>query len=381
MLINIIGGGPAGLFFALLVKRRAPWHEIRIFEQNAADATYGFGVVFQDKALRYVAEAHPQAFALLSQAMETWDELAMYQNGERVMIDGNGFSAIARLELLRILQTLCRDAGIALHFGCRIDDVDALAEADLLVGADGVGSLVRERFAEWFRPRVDYLSNRFAWYGTEQVFPTLSLTFRAQDGGAFVAHHYRYSPSRSTFIVECDAATFERMGFANMDEQTSARVCADIFAEDLGGHGLLTNRSIWRRFPVITNEAWTCRNAVLLGDALRTVHFSIGSGTRLALEDAIALDKALQAEEDDVGRGLERFVAERRPVVETMLSAAAASYAWYEHFAERMPLDAWALAYSYMTRSGRVDDDKLREIAPAFMAGYAAHHRYDKQSP
>lgn len=372
MRINIVGGGPAGLFFALLAKRRAPSHDIHIFEQNAPDATFGFGVVFQDKALRYIEEAHPDAFARLTEAMESWDDLAIYQNGERVLIDGNGFTAIARLELLRILQELCRAEGIALHFGCRIDDVPALAEADLLIGADGVGSLVRESFAEHFRPRIDYLSNRFAWYGTAQVFPTLSLTFRQHDGGAFVAHHYRYSASRSTFIVECDAATFDRIGFAGMDEAASAARCAEIFAEDLGGHGLLTNKSIWRRFPVITNEAWTHRNVMLLGDALRTVHFSIGSGTRLALEDAIALDKALAAENDHVGRGLERFVAERRPVVDKMLGAAAASYGWYETFAERMHLDAWSLAHSYMTRSGRVDNAKLREIAPRFMAGYDA---------
>lgn len=371
MRIRILGGGPAGLLFALLAKTREPRHDIRIVEQNPRGATYGFGVVFQDRALPYL-QAHDEAFRRITAAMERWDDLAIFQNGERVMIDGNGFTAIARLELLRILEELCAGAGVPVEHGRRVESLDEFADADLLVGADGVGSVVRDALARHFRPRVDYLSNRFAWYGTSKPFPTLSLTFRRHQGGAYVAHHYRYTPAMSTFIVECDAATFDAAGFAGMDEAASAALCAEVFADDLDGHPLLTNKSIWRRFPVVTNENWTHGKAVLLGDALRTVHFSIGSGTRLALEDAIALDAALAAENDDVPRGLDRFVAERRPVVDKMLSAAAASYRWYEGFAGRMDLDAWDLAYDYMTRSGRVDAARLREMAPTFSAAYQA---------
>lgn len=374
MRIHVLGGGPAGLFFSLLTKARAPEHDVAVFEQNPRDATFGFGVVFQDKALRYIADSHAEAFRRIEAVWERWDDLAIYQNGERVLIDGNGFTAIGRLRLLQILQDLCREAGVDLRLGRRVEVAEVVEGADLVLGADGVGSLLRETFADHFRPRIDHLDNRFAWYGTSQVFPTLSLTFREHQGGAYVAHHYRYSPHMSTFIVECDAATFTRAGFDGLSEAESAARCSEIFAEDLAGHGLLTNRSIWRRFPVVTNERWTHGNAVLVGDALRTVHFSIGSGTRLALEDVIALDKALAAEGDDVGRGLARFEAERRPVVDKMLGAAAQSYRWYETFHERMHLDAHALAYSYMTRSGRVTPEQLRETAPRFMAAYEERH-------
>ena len=281
--------------------------------------------------------------------------------GNAVDIDGNGFSAIGRLELLQFLQGLCREAGVALHFGGRLD---APPVADLVVGADGLNSVLRQR--DGFRPQVEWLSNRFAWYGTRQRFDCLTLTFRESADGAFVAHHYRYSPGMSTFIVECDTATWHRAGLDRADEAASRAYCETVFAPDLGGNPLLANKSAWRQFPLLHNPVWSVGNAVLIGDALRSMHFSIGSGTRLAFEDAIALSRALGA---DIPAALAAFERERRPVVEKLYAAASASSHWYESFPARMArFDALGLAYDYMTRSGRMDAARLRAQAPRFMA-------------
>jgi 2-polyprenyl-6-methoxyphenol hydroxylase-like FAD-dependent oxidoreductase len=372
MQITVIGGGPAGLYFAYLMQRRDRRHRIVVIEQNARDVTWGFGVVFSHGALEFLQRDDADTYALLRPRMESWPDQQVVHGEEKVLIDGNGFAAISRLQLLQFLHGLAEPLGVEIRFATTAQDLAPWLDADLVVGADGINSVVRGAYAAQFRPSVEYLGNKFAWYGTAQRFDYLTLTFRSSPEGAFVAHHYRYSPSMSTFIVECDAPTWERAGFARMSDAESRAYCERVFAPDLGGHPLVSNKSVWRNFPVVTNGRWISGKAVLIGDALRSVHFSIGSGTRLAMEDALFLERAFAAEGDDVPAALARFEAERRPIVDTMLAAAANSYQWYEQFASKMHLDAYALAYDYMKRSGRITDARLAEIAPRFTAALAA---------
>jgi 2-polyprenyl-6-methoxyphenol hydroxylase-like FAD-dependent oxidoreductase len=287
---------------------------------------------------------------------------------ERVDIDGNGFSAIGRLELNQFLDELCRTAGVTIVYEHVIDSLAPVQDCDLLVGADGANSLVRRSLEAEFEPHTEWLTNRFAWYGTTQLFECLSLTFRANQDGHFVAHHYRHSPAMSTFVVECDSTTWRRAGLDQMSDEASRAYCEQVFAADLAGHRLVSNKSIWRQFPLLSTRRWFADNTVLLGDALRTVHFSIGSGTRLAFEDAIALDRAFAEAGPDVPQALSAFERERRPIVEKIVAAANASSYWYERLAEKMQLKPWELAYDYMTRSGRMSDERLRELSPKFMA-------------
>jgi len=371
MNITIIGAGPAGLYFALLMKRQDPANQIRVIEQNPRDATYGFGVVFSEGALGFLERDDGEFYAALTAAMERWPEQTIVHRDRAIGIDGNGFAAIGRLELLSLLQGLCAEAGIDVVYKSPVDSIAGI-DADLIVGADGVNSVVRSQLGDQFGPEVADLSNKFVWYGTAQLFDTLTLTFRETDHGAFVAHHYRYGPVMSTFIVECEAATWQRAGFAAMSEADSRRICEKIFAADLGGHPLVSNNSLWRNFPVVTNQHWTHGNVVLIGDALRTVHFSIGSGTRLALEDAIFLARAFAETGNDVPVALARFETTRRPIVDKILAGAAGSFSWYESFGDLMHLAPYPLAYSYMTRSGRMTHDRLRDIAPRFVAEYEA---------
>jgi len=369
MRVLVVGGGPAGLYFAGLLKRSNPSHEVTILERNPPGATYGFGVVFPEAALGYLGDADGPSHARIVQALETWRDLTIVHRDRAVTIDGNGFSGIARLELLRLLAAFCEEAGVVVRHGAeaRAEDLEGY---DLVVGADGINSMVRELGAVTFWPRIETLTNWFIWYGTRRVFDTLTLTFRANNDGHFVAHHYRYTPEMSTFIVECDAETYDAAGFAGMSEVDSQAYCQRVFAGDLGDNTLTSNNSTWRQFPVTSVENWIDGNRVLIGDALRSVHFSIGSGTRLALEDAIALWRALVEFPNDVGDALRAFEAARRPVVEKLLNAAAGSYGWYENIAEHMRLGPFDLAYDYMTRSGRVDEARLRNIAPRFMDDY-----------
>jgi len=372
MRIAVVGAGPAGLLFSLLAKRRFPAWRVEVFEQNPPGATFGFGVVFSQGALAFLERDAPALHRQLAERMETWPMQRIVHRGERVDIDGNGFSAIARLVLNRFLQALCAEAGVEIAWGRALGALGELGEADLVVGADGLNSLVRRALEPQFAPQVRWLTNRFAWYGTAQRFDCLTLTFRESADGAFVAHHYRYSPQMSTFIVECDADTWRRAGLDRMTVAESRAYCERVFAEDLGGHPLVSNKSIWRQFPLLGNRHWTAGNAVLIGDALRTVHFSIGSGTRLAFEDAIALDRAFGEAGEDVPAALAAFERERRPVVEKLLRAADLSSFWYEDFPSKMALAPWELAYDYMMRSGRMTDARLAETAPRFMARVAA---------
>lgn len=371
MRIAVIGGGPGGLYFAHLWKKRHPEDQVELFEQNPADATFGFGVVFSDQALEFLRADDPETVDAIAPHMESWENITLNLRGDSVALDGVGFSSIGRLELLRLLQQRALDAGVTARFDTPVHSVSELGGHDLIVAADGLNSLVRRSFEGDFGTSLSYSSNKFVWYGTSKRFDTLSQTFVKTNHGAFNAHHYRYSPTMSTFLVECDLATWQAYGFAYKDAEQSQGICEEIFADTLGGRSLVSNKSVWRNFPWIWNEHWSFKNMVLIGDALHTAHFSIGSGTRLAIEDAIALVKALESDAH-VATALQRYQAGRKPIVQKLVSAARTSASWYENFAGHMNLDLMDFAYSYITRSGRIDDARLRAMSPAFMARYEA---------
>lgn len=373
MKIAVVGGGPAGLYFAYLWKRKHLSSQIALFEQNAADATFGFGVVFSDRALDFLRADDPETAEAIMPHMEHWRDMTLVHRGERIVIDGVGFSAIGRLALLELLQRRAASVGIEPDYERRIDSLEGLRGFDLVVAADGVNSALRDAHPE-FETTTDLFRNNFIWFGTTKTFPTLTQTFIECEYGTFNAHHYRYAKDRSTFIVECDPKTFTRAGFVNLTPEQSREVCERLFAETLEGHDLISNKSVWRDFPWIWNGRWSHENVVLVGDALHTAHFSIGSGTRLALEDSIALVKALEAE-TSLSAALGRYEAERKPVVEKIVKASRTSAAWYESFSEHMKLAPLDFAMSYITRSGRVDDARLRRMSPKFMERYEAARR------
>jgi 2-polyprenyl-6-methoxyphenol hydroxylase-like FAD-dependent oxidoreductase len=373
MKIGILGAGPAGLYGAYLLKRARPDVDIRVVEQNPADATFGFGVVFSEQALGFLARDDPQTHAYITPHMEAWNDLTVVHRDVSIAIDGVGFTAIGRLQLLRLLQDRARSVGVEPRFESPASSLDAFADADLVIGADGVNSLVRNSRASEFGATVMHGSNKFIWYGVSKPYPTLTQTFRETDHGALTVHHYRYAPDRSTFLVEVDAPTWQRTGFGRMDAAATRAYCEQVFESELDGHRLVANKSVWRNFPVVHNQRWWTGNKVLVGDALHTAHFSIGSGTRLAMEDMIALVKALGEHPGSVREALESYESSRRPIVETLVKAANASMSWYEHMGEHMRLTPHDFVYSYITRSGRISDERLRQIAPSFMATYEQH--------
>ncbi len=371
MRVCIIGAGPSGLYLAYLLKRRRPDTIVTIVEQNPADATFGFGVVFSDRALEFLRQDDAATFAALTPHLEVWQDITLDHGGERITIDGVGFAAIGRLRLLTILQQQARSVGVEPTYGHPVADLAPFRDADLLVGADGVNSIVRRSHEREFGSTVAHLTNRFAWFGTTRRFETLSQTFRATPQGHFNAHHYRYAPDMGTFLVEVDEATSRRAGLDRLPSADAMALCEEVFADTLQGHRLISNNTTWRQFPKVRNERWSCGNMVLIGDALHTAHFSIGSGTRLAMEDAIALDHALAAHAD-VATALQAYEASRRPILEKLVAAANASADWYEHFADHMRLAPLDFAMSYITRSGRIDRARLRALSPAFMTLYEA---------
>jgi len=389
MKIRIIGGGPAGLYFACLMKRSQPAHDIAIFERSPRHATWGFGVVFSDRALEFLRADDEAMYQYLTPHMQTWDNLTIVHNAghgdtrvpdTRIPIAGNGFASIGRLAMLTLLYQQVEQLGIPIHFETEVKTLDApeLAGADLIVASNGAFSWVRDENKEQFQTQCTWHPNRFIWYGTSKAFDTLSLTFRQTEHGVFCAHHYRYSPDMSTFLVEVTDATWQRAGFAGMDEADTIGLCEKVFAPDLDGHPILSNHSYWRQFPAIWNPRWHCSHPrghiVLLGDALRTAHFSIGSGTRLAMEDAVALHKAFQAHDADLPAVLARFQALREPPMKKIWDAANTSLRWYEQMDELIHLSPTDFAYSYMTRTGRVTHADMRSRDPALAAAYERAH-------
>jgi len=369
MKVNIIGGGPAGLYLAILMKAENASHEIHVYEKTPADVTWGWGVVFSSKTLDYLSSSDPVVHERLQSQLNKWTDVVLPYQGQEVRVCGNPFSAIARLQILKTLQVRCEELGVHMHFGHPVDDVESFRDCDLLVGADGIGSVVRETYKEHFQPEIRIGKNKFIWLGTHQLFTGLTMGFTESEFGPFACHAYRFNEDTSTFIAECTEETWKKAGLDTASEEESLAILGTVFERELGGKPLLSNRSSWINFRHVTNAHWHYKNVVLLGDALHTAHFSIGSGTKLAMEDSIVLAKLL-AEGKSVAETLENFEKERRPAVEKIQRAAETSQVWFENMGEKMGPDPHLFAYDCMTRSGRVDMDLLREQDPVFVDAY-----------
>jgi anthraniloyl-CoA monooxygenase len=374
MKINIIGGGPAGLYFAILMKKVRASHQIKIYERNGPNDTFGWGVVFSGKTLANLRAADEVSHAEITREFEAWDNVDVVHRDAKVSIHGNSFSGIARLQLLKILQRRAEQLGVEINFYSEVHEVESLRQdGDLLLAADGVNSTVRLRYAEQFQPELDVRANRYIWYGTNQLFHGLTLTFRENDAGVFAAHSYKFDPTTSTFIVECDSQTWNNAGFEQMSPEKTLDYVGEVFAKDLDGHKLLSNNSKWINFLLVKNRNWVFDNVMLIGDALHTAHFSIGSGTKLAMEDAIALAESFQ-QTAAVSEALTHFTQTRRPVIEDYQAAAFESMRWFENAASYMHLSPMDLAFELMTRSGRVTYDDLKRRAPGFIEQYELSH-------
>ena len=366
--VAIVGAGPAGLYLAYLL-RQGEAHHVEVLEQNPADATYGFGVVFTERALHFLNDGSPELVRRIGDATEIWSGQDIALCGKNVRLDGGRAFAIERLKLLQILQEQCVDAGARIAFDTRIESMDSLAGFDVIVAADGTNSVVRNAYADAFGPKLQEYSNRFAWYGTSTFYEVNALTFLRTEHGAFCGHHYRYRPGMSTFVPECDEAAWHGHGMAAMSGDERRRLSEEIFASVLDGP-LISNGSTWNPWRITSNEHWNHENIVLIGDACRTAHPSIGAGTRLAMEDSIFLWRALEEGGDDVPRALAAYEAERRPIREKLNRAAELSIDWYVRMGEHMDLPPHDFVYSFLTRTERMTPERLGRELPGFMRDY-----------
>jgi anthraniloyl-CoA monooxygenase len=352
------------------MKKLDPSHRIRIIERDGPNDTFGWGIVFSDQTFSYLKDNDEPSFENITRACQTWDNVDVIHKGQKITIRGNRFSGIARLKFLNILQERCRELDIELCFNESVTDILQLTDCDLLVGADGANSLVRKTFSDFFQPTVDLRKNKYIWLGTHQLFHGLTLTFRQHEAGLFISHSYKFNDTTSTFIVECSEQTWQRAGLKNKTDEETCDFLAEVFRDDLGGQALLSNNFVrWLSFPLIKNLRWHHRNVVLLGDALHTAHFSIGSGTKLALEDSIALADCFR-ESRDVDSSLREFQRVRKPVIDEYQAAAFSSLLMFENADEWMHLEPIEFAYKMMTRSKKIDYEKLKKRDPRFIAAY-----------
>jgi len=365
--IVCIGGGPAGLYFGILMKRADPAHEVAVWERNRADDTFGFGVVFSDATMGNLAAADPESHAAITQSFAHWNDIDIHFGGRVLRSTGHGFCGMGRQQLLDILQRRARELGVVIHFEREAPPLAALRQShDLVIAADGVNSAVRAELAAELGPDVDFRPNRFVWLGTTFPFEAFTFYFKANEHGLFRVHAYRYSEQSSTFILECTGETWVRAGLDQASEDETLAYAEKLFAEELRGHRLLKNRSIWRAFPTVKNRAWHHGNVVLMGDAAHTAHFSIGSGTKLAMEDCIALRDAVVAH-PKLADALASYEAERRPVVEATQRSAQVSLEWFESTERYMQLEPTRFAFSLLTRSLRLTHQNLVLRDPAFV--------------
>jgi anthraniloyl-CoA monooxygenase len=367
MKIAIIGGGPAGLYAAILLKKQRPKADITVYERNRADDTFGFGVVFSDATLDNFEKYDPPSYRRITDEFAYWDDIAIHFKGTVHRVGGNGFCGCSRRTLLLILQTRARELGVHLLFETEVEDETRFADADLIVLADGSNSRLREKHQAYFEPEIDLRSNKFAWMGSTKPLDAFTFIFEETECGPFIAHAYQYEAGHSTWIFETDPETFQRAGLEGLSEQASADRMSKIFARFLDGYPLLINRSMWRNFPMIRSRRWIKDNMVLLGDAKATAHFSIGSGTKLAMEDAIALADALR-DTPTVAAGLQHYEENRREEVEKTQHAADVSLVWFEHVDRFWDFDPVQFAFGVMTRSKAITYDNLALRAPKFVA-------------
>ncbi len=369
MKIACIGGGPASLYFAILAKQRLPAARIEVLEQNRPDDTFGWGVVFSDETLGNFELADPETYAAIRANFAYWSDIDTFYGGAKVTSTGHGFCGLARVKLLQILHARCRDLGVEVRFQHAVQDIDAIVGAnDLVVAADGVNSKVRDRFAASFRPEMDWRKCKFAWFGTTKRMTAFTFVFLPTQWGLFQVHAYPFDSTRGTWIVECREETWRKAGLDRLDETESARFCERLFAEHLAGEQLLINRSIWRTFPTIRCGSWQHDNVVLMGDAAHTAHFSIGSGTKLAMEDAIALADAVVARPDDPRAAIAAYEAARRVDVLKVQRAAQTSLEWFENSERYVGQDPERFVFNLMTRSRRITYDNLRRRDPSLVA-------------
>jgi anthraniloyl-CoA monooxygenase len=368
MRIGVLGGGPAGLYFALLAKRADPGHEVTVVERNAPDATFGWGVVFSEETLGALRDADYPSYVEISDTFARWSAIDVVYGGRTVRSRGHVFSAIARRRLLEILQRRCREVGVELAFRRELPDLDAFADRDLVVAADGVNSTARRLLDPHLRPSLDVHRSKFVWFGSDLHLDAFTFIFRTTEHGMFQVHAYPFDAETSTFIVECTEDTWRAAGLDQAGEEESITFCQDLFAPELDGHKLLSNRSLWISFVTVRCQSWHHGNVVLLGDAAHTAHFTIGSGTKLAMEDAVALSQALQRHPAALEAAATDYELERQPVVERFQEAARDSASWFENVRRYDGFDPVQFACNLLTRSGRIGHLELTRRDPAFAA-------------
>ncbi|MBI3982003.1 MAG: bifunctional salicylyl-CoA 5-hydroxylase/oxidoreductase [Gemmatimonadetes bacterium] len=361
-----MGGGPAGLYFAILMKKADSSHRITVYERNRLDDTFGFGVVFSDATQTTLADADPETFAEMAHHAYRWDDIDVHYQGKVIRSTGHGFSGLSRQTLLAILAGRARSLGVELCFEREITDHRAVQGADLVLAADGFNSAVRDALKSHVRPSLDWRPNRFVWLGTTRPFNAFTFYFKWTEHGLWRVHAYQYDGRHSTFIVECTEHTWRASGMDRASETDTVAFCESLFRDELQGHGLMANRSVWRQFATVRNERWHHDNVVLMGDAAHTAHFSIGSGTKLAMEDALALARALQGSRG-IATALDEYESQQRPVVESFQRAAQISLEWFENTERYMEFHPLQFGFNLLTRSFRVTHDNLKVRDPAFV--------------
>jgi anthraniloyl-CoA monooxygenase len=366
MKITVIGGGPGGLYFSILVKKAIPAVQIDVYERNKPDDSFGFGVVFSDETLSEFLSRDPKSYELIRSKFAYWDDLDVARDGEVVRITGNGFCGCSRKTLLELLQQRCAEEGVNLHFEANVDDLSKFEDSDYIVAADGINSAFREKFAKDFGTKIVLQKNKFVWLGSTRPLDAFTYFFRSTPYGSFVAHTYQYQEGMSTWIFECTPQTWENAGFETTNEETTIQKLSEIFAEELDGHGLISNKSHWRQFPTITNDKWYHDNIVLLGDAKATAHYSIGSGTKLAMECAIGLADSVIGFGTNKKKAFENYGKLRRNRVEQIQHAANVSLDWFENMERHMQHDFMQFAFGVMTRAKKVTYENLALRDPAF---------------